>query len=157
MSVPVYDGGMRRHLSTNEMIAAFSEMEEGEIISDAMAQTIASWWHSPRRMSTAALSTAGIVTSDADIDEFADPEEYDNCDDQDKQYLDALRDYIADKKSDYLTRNPFLCPVCFELAARDLNKFNYRVSVQHTECEHCYEDLRREWNGFRWSGWGPAL
>jgi hypothetical protein len=68
------------------------------IISDSAAQTIASWWHSPRREWTAALSTAGIVSFETDIDDFCDPEEYDNCEAFDRACIDALREYILTKQ-----------------------------------------------------------
>lgn len=157
MAVEIYNGGMRRHMCSTELVEEFSELGEYDIISDAAAQTIASWWHSPRRTWTAALSTAGIVSSETDIDDFADPEEYDNCEGWDKKFLDGLRVYIQHKKSEFLTNNPRLCPMCFELPRKNLGTLDYRLEFQRVECEHCLEDLKREWNGFRWSGWDLDL
>ena len=74
----------------------------GNVISDACAQTIASWWHSPSSPNSTALSTMGAVTDDMTISDFASQKEYENADRTSQQELDALKAYIAARQK---TRN----------------------------------------------------
>ena len=70
----------------------------GHVISDACAQTIASWWHSPGSPNSTCLSTMGAVTDDMSIRDFASEREYDACDDQSRNELDALEKYITTRQ-----------------------------------------------------------
>ena len=70
----------------------------GEIISDEVAQTIASWWHSPGYPQSTMLSTRGAVTDEMSICDFASGEEYDSVSLDDRHELDALEAYILDKQ-----------------------------------------------------------
>jgi hypothetical protein len=74
--------------------------EGGEIISDAVAQTIASWWHYPSSPNSTALSTMGAVTVDMHIRDFADVGEYLSAGEADALELDALEAYIVSKQDD---------------------------------------------------------
>jgi hypothetical protein len=69
-------------------------LKDGTTISDAVAQTIASWWHSPGSPLSTVLSTMGAVTDDMNIRDFANEQEYDNADFSQKLELDALNGYI---------------------------------------------------------------
>lgn len=163
MAVEVYSSGPLRHQHTEEVLRAlFDPKIFGErTISDSVAQTIASWWHSPGRPNTTLLSSRGVVMSDTEIDDFADPEEYDNCEDFERKCLNALQHYIQTKKREYLSKNRMLCPFCFELAVKDFNKnpetrkqAAWQSDRQYVDCEQCYEPLIRWWSNLNgWSSW----
>lgn len=70
----------------------------GHIISDECAQTIASWWHSGGSPLSTVLSTMGAVTSDMSIRDFVTEEQYDLAELLDRDALDALAAYIAEKQ-----------------------------------------------------------
>lgn len=87
------------HVSHDVVDSQVWDWEENEtIISDEVAQTIASWWHSPGSPNSTALSTMGVVTADMDIRDFADAAEYLLASDSDALELDALEDYIKSKQ-----------------------------------------------------------
>jgi hypothetical protein len=71
---------------------------DGTTISDAVAQTIASWWHSPGSPLSTVLSTMGAVTDDMNIRDFASPREYADSDFSQRLELDALEAYIEAKQ-----------------------------------------------------------
>lgn len=73
-------------------------IQTGEIISDAVAQTIASWWHSPSCPLSTVLSTTGAVTDDMNLRDFANAFEYDRADLSQRDELDALEAYIEDRQ-----------------------------------------------------------
>lgn len=70
----------------------------GSVISDACAQTIASYWHSPGSPNSTALSTMGAVTDDMCLSDFASALEFANAKEGDKQELTALQAYILDRQ-----------------------------------------------------------
>src|SRR6267142_3866162 len=71
---------------------------DGTVISDASAQAIAAWWHSPGSPLSTVLSTMGAVTEDMHIHDFASPREYADSDFNDKLVLNALEAYIETKQ-----------------------------------------------------------
>jgi|SRR5213076_2082627 len=84
------------HLSHDEVEFEVWEFHRfGDVISDACAQTIASWWHSPASPNSTMLSTMGKVTDDMSISDFASQKEYDTANRTTQQELDALAKYIA--------------------------------------------------------------
>lgn len=157
MSVVVYDGGIARHLLTHQMRELVAELGPLDIISDSAAQTIASWWHSPRDADTTALSTSGKVMSTLTIFDFVTQDEYDACDDEDKRYLRELRSYINERKRQFLAKELNRCPECFEwpvLAYVPDETIREENGKQFTECQRCYSDLYRVWSKSRgWQGW----
>jgi hypothetical protein len=70
----------------------------GHHISDACAQTIASWWHSPASPNSTRLSTMGVVMDDTSIYDFTSQGEYDEQLGDSREQLDALSAYIQDKQ-----------------------------------------------------------
>jgi len=87
------------HLSSGEVDFEIWEFNfRGEVISDACAQTIASWWHSPGSPNSTALSTMGVVTADMELSDFANQYEYTHADNRDRDALDALKKYIQTKQ-----------------------------------------------------------
>jgi hypothetical protein len=83
------------HLTSREMgDEMFRVMMEGAILSDAAAQTIASWWHSPKSPESTLLSTMGAVSDTMHISHFAGQHEYDMADERSKIELWALKEYI---------------------------------------------------------------
>lgn len=91
------------HLSTDEVeFEVWEFFRFGNVISDACAQTIASWWHSPSSPNSTVLSTMGAVTDDMSLSDFASQKEYESADRTNQQELDALKAYIADRQK---TRN----------------------------------------------------
>ena len=87
------------HLSEDEVMFEVHEfVRNREIISDACAQTIASWWHSPASSNSTALSTMGAVTDDMCISDFAGQNEYDMADKETKQSLRAIDAYVKDRQ-----------------------------------------------------------
>jgi len=87
------------HLSNDEVeFEVWEFFRFGTMISDACAQTIASWWHSPGSPNSTTLSTMGAVTDDMGISDFASQSEYDNANRTNQQELDALKAYIADRQ-----------------------------------------------------------
>ena len=70
----------------------------GHIISDACAQTIASWWHSPGSPLSTVLSTMGAVTSDMSIRDFVTQDQFDLAELLDRDALKALDAYIVEKQ-----------------------------------------------------------
>lgn len=149
MSVVIYDGGTRKHLTTDEVLW---EVNTSDVISDAAAQTIASWWHSPARPESTALSTSGKVLATTDIYDFASQQDFDTADDFNKMCLRMLNEYIKDRKRTYLSMYPNRCPNCYEYVRGS----DIRVGdgKEFTECQHCYSDLYRVWSKSRgWQGW----
>ena len=91
------------HLSTDEVeFEVWEFFRFGEMISDACAQTIASWCHSPSSPNSTALSTMGAVTDDMSISDFVSDKEYGMTDVKGQHCLDALKAYISDRQK---TRN----------------------------------------------------
>jgi hypothetical protein len=87
------------HLSSAEVDFEVWEFGwHGDVISDACAQTIASWWHSPGSPLSTVLSTRGAITSDMSIRDFASQLEYDNCAERERNELDALEMYIETRQ-----------------------------------------------------------
>lgn len=87
------------HLSQGEVdYEVWEYVTYGNTISDACAQTIASWWHSPGSPLSTVLSTMGAVTADMDISHFAGQHEYDMADAKSQQELKALQMYIRAKQ-----------------------------------------------------------
>lgn len=110
----VYKGEIESHLSTGAVDSQVAQWEfTGQRISDAAAQTIASWWHSPSSRNSTLLSTKGIVTADMLLDDFVTALEYDTADATNQAALDALEDYIASCK---ITAGMEPCASCKELA-----------------------------------------
>lgn len=70
----VYSGGRQAHLTDNDVMREVSAFEANnrKIISDAAAQTIAAWWHSPTQPLTTGLSTKGDVDRHLTLDMFFD-------------------------------------------------------------------------------------
>jgi hypothetical protein len=85
----------------------------GDCLSDAVAQTIASWWHSPAEPNSTRLSTMGIVTADMNFYNFATDAEYEAAAEDDRNALDALADYIMVKQVD---AGMLECAECYEIA-----------------------------------------
>lgn len=149
MSVVIYDGETRKHLTTDEVLW---EVNTSDVISDAAAQTIASWWHSPARPESTALSTSGKVLATTDIYDFASQKEFANADDFNKMCLRMLNEYIKDRKRGYLSMHPNKCPECFIWATN--GELRSENGKQFTECQTCYSDLYRVWSKSRgWQGW----
>lgn len=87
------------HLSHDEVEFEVWEFHRfGDVISDACAQTIASWWHSPASPNSTMLSTMGKVTDDMCISDFAGQHEFDMADRASQQELLALKAYIATRQ-----------------------------------------------------------
>lgn len=87
------------HISQGEVDYEVWESDNyGHPISDACAQTIASWWHSPASPNSTALSTMGAVTDDMEIGDFVSPKEYQDATQEERDELDALAVYIAEKQ-----------------------------------------------------------
>jgi hypothetical protein len=95
----VYQNRGQYHLSSHEVeFEVWESMAYGHVISDACAQTIASWWHSPRSPNSTAPSTMGAVTDDMTLSDFATQHEYSSCTKQMADALDALVKYIETKQ-----------------------------------------------------------
>lgn len=87
------------HLSNDEVeFEVWEFFRFGNVISDACAQTIAAWFHSPASPNSTVLSTMGGVTDDMDISDFASQKEYDSHNRTEQQELDALKAYILDRQ-----------------------------------------------------------
>lgn len=80
-------------------VAAFKKT--GEIISDACAVTIASWWHSPGEPNSTRLSTMGQIGIETEIHNFCNAKEYANLSDLDREEIDALEAYILVIQANY--------------------------------------------------------
>lgn len=90
----VYAAGVMAHLSESQVSLAVEAYHgAGVIISDAVAQTIAAWWHSANGES-AFLSTQGRITTTMTLDDFVSPLEYSAESVTNKRDLDALKAYI---------------------------------------------------------------
>lgn len=70
-----------------------------DIITDACAQAIAAWWHSPGSPNSTALSTMGVVMCDTQLSDFATDKEYAQTDANNRMCLNALSQYIQHMKS----------------------------------------------------------
>lgn len=89
------------HLSENEVkFEVWEFLTRGAVISDACAQTIASWWHSSGSPNSTALSTMGAVTDDMSISDFVSQSEYDKSGEANQEALDALTKYISEKQKE---------------------------------------------------------
>lgn len=87
------------HLSNDEVeFEVWEFFRFGTMISDACAQTIASWFHSPGSPLSTVLSTMGAVTDDMSISDFVSQKEYDSQNRTGQQELDALKAYIANRQ-----------------------------------------------------------
>jgi hypothetical protein len=98
----VYDGDFLPLASIAEVDdAVFLWGSQGIVIPDYVAQTIASWWHSPGNES-AALSTRGVVTATMTMADFVSTEERESPfrTTEEIAELNALEAYINSKKSD---------------------------------------------------------
>jgi hypothetical protein len=111
----VYDGGALRHPGEAIVSATVSRWElTGEVISDRVAQEIASWFHSPREPYSTVLSTQGKVDHYMTLDAFGDPEQFEGFD---RACLLALGAYIADRKSTAESGyRPCACHTCMSVA-----------------------------------------
>jgi hypothetical protein len=93
------------HLTTDavhsqvDMWFIYGADSEGPEISDAAAQTIASWYHSPANPNSTRLSTMGQVTDDMCLDDFVGAAEYLTGTFYDQMILDALESYIDSKQT----------------------------------------------------------
>jgi len=101
----VYDGGRAVHLNSNELhfqlmqLNTRNSMLNGvEEITDAMAQTIASWYHSPSSPNSTLLSTMGKVSDDMDLRDFVSHAEYMSSGGFDRLCLNYLESYITSKQ-----------------------------------------------------------
>jgi len=93
----LYNAGPLRHPYVDEVAAQVEEFKDwGVIISDAVAQAIASWWHSPGYPNSTRLSTMGMVGVETSISDFCTPAEYsaDWTSQTDRDEIDALEAYI---------------------------------------------------------------
>ena len=87
------------HLTHNEVeFEVWEFLIYGNVISDACAQTIASWRHSPGSPLSTVLSTMGAVTADMTIRDFASVKEYEATTRERQQELDALAAYLKDRQ-----------------------------------------------------------
>lgn len=122
----VYDGGRQEHPETVRVLLAAQTWAESVrkypnhpsqhvIISDAVAQTIASWWHSPAHPYSTLLSTQGKVDRYATLADFGNPDDAETEDDA--TALQALGAYIDSKIGTATSAaQPCACGDCFEIA-----------------------------------------
>lgn len=93
----LYNAGFLSHPYVDEIAVEVQEFKSsGKIISDASAQAIASWWHSPAHPNSTRLSTMGIVGIETEITDFCTSAEY-NSDyrlESERDEVDALHAYI---------------------------------------------------------------
>jgi hypothetical protein len=105
------------HYSTEKLFDYLSLLRPGQVINDAAAQTIASWWHNPDSRLTTVLSTMGQVDVRMDRETFATWDEYIGADPMDRGALDKLCEYIAAKIATAPSgTRPCACRDCFEIA-----------------------------------------
>lgn len=71
MASIVHNPGHREHY-TSENLHKYLAARTDVVIGDAMAQTIAAFWHTPGSPNSTLLSTQGKVSSDMSIEDFAD-------------------------------------------------------------------------------------
>lgn len=88
---------------------------EHVIISDEVAQIIASWWHSPSQPYSTMLSTMGQVDRYATLDHFGNPEHAETG--NDRLALLALGAYLTAKQESAGTGcRPCACHDCMEIS-----------------------------------------
>lgn len=122
---PVYEGGRAEHVSSTDVHRAvmewdyrnkrFPSAKDQRIISDAVAQTIAAWWHSPGEPYTTMLSTMGVVDRYTELSHFGTEAQ---CTmERARMALRALGAYIVDKQMNAPTGSRVCaCHDCFEIA-----------------------------------------
>ncbi len=127
-----YDGGRQQHVTGLQAVLAVGDLgyERGHvdreirelrdgargIISDAVAQTIAAWWHSPARPLTTRLSTMGRVDMALTLDDFATEAARPQYDVPGQAALRALGAYIEHKQACAPAGyRPCACDGCFDL------------------------------------------
>lgn len=66
-----------------------------DIITDATAQAIAAWWHSPASPNSTRLSTMGVVTCETRLSDFANEAEFRDADTKHRMALESLDRYIT--------------------------------------------------------------
>jgi len=95
----VHDGGKLRHRTTVQVLQEVADLGYERtptgIISDATAQTIASWWSSPSEPLSTVLSTMGQVDRRMTRELFASDADYAASDVTARAALDALAVYLA--------------------------------------------------------------
>lgn len=135
----VYDGGRQEHPETVRVLWEAQKWEKSVrkypnhpsqhvIISDAVAQTIATWWQSPGQPYSTLLSTMGKVDRYTTLDAFGTPEQAETEDDA--MALRALGAYIESKiNSATSAAQPCACGDCFEIA----------VGIVGELCSECKE------------------
>lgn len=87
------------------------------LISDACAQTIASWWHDAAHPYTTRLSTGGHVDRYATIDDFCPESDWGTaCDNQtDRDALRKLGEYLTHHQTNAPSAvRPCACHTCFD-------------------------------------------
>lgn len=91
----LYNAGSLSHPYADEIAVEIQEFRRnGKIISDASAQAIASWWHSPSSPNSTRLSTMGKVGIETEIIDFCLPSEYEDSHTVQRWEIDALEAYI---------------------------------------------------------------
>ena len=134
----VHDATRQPHLSLLGVLDEVADVHSAGkgIVSDACAQTIASWWHSPDSPLSTVLSTMGQVDRRMTLETFASEAEYASSDVPSRDALDALKAYIehhiAAAPASY---QPCACRDCFDLT----------VGIVGEMCPHC-EDAGCEYD-----------
>lgn len=126
----VHDGGRQDHLTSEHVLMQTVRHANvaGVIISDAEAQTIAAWWHSPAEPLSTVLSTMGQVDRRMTRETFAGDAEYAAADPDARAALDALGAYLAH----HVAAAPSAVRPC---ACRDC--FDTTVGIVGELCRHC--------------------
>lgn len=93
----LHNAGFLSHPYVDEIAVEVQEFKSsGKVISDASAQAIASWWHSPGSPNSTRLSTMGMVGIETSISDFCTESEYvsDYRLNSERDEVDALEAYI---------------------------------------------------------------
>lgn len=93
----LHNAGFLSHPYVDEIAVEVQEFKRsGKVISDASAQAIASWWHSPSSPNSTRLSTMGMVGIETSISDFCTESEYvsDYRLNSERNEVDALEAYI---------------------------------------------------------------
>lgn len=101
---PIYNAGFLSQPYTEEITAEVREFKSsGKILSDAAAQAIASWWHSPASPNSTRLSTMGMVGTETEVSDFCTESEYvsDYRTNSERDEIDALEAYILIIQANY--------------------------------------------------------
>lgn len=104
------------HVGTEDALRIAASFEgRGVVIPDGVAQTIASWWHSPQSPYSTRLSTGGHVDRYLTMDDIASDAERENAPEADQTALDALARYITHHQDNAPSGvRPCACHDCFD-------------------------------------------